>query len=233
MSDLIERMHTQIQAWEQATDDRAIFLACYAMMTENMLHTVANDGFEDGPWVLGLTHCFADYYFDALARYEAQQQPPVWTFTFETACHQQAHVLQNLLLGVNAHICYDLIFALADSIRAEWVDLPVAARESRYRDYCHVNEVIGLTLDAVQDTVVEPRHRAMAVVDYAFLRLDEWMIHTLIRRWREQVWGQSITYVTTPPAEQPALQQVYTAQAEQRAQAIQGQRGLRGIVDLF
>lgn len=233
MVDLITRMQSQVEAWEATGDDRAIFLTCYAMMTENMLRTIGDHGFTDGVWVQLLTHRFADYYFDALACYENQGKPPVWTFTFETACADQTHVLQNLLLGVNAHICYDLIFAVADSIPDPWADLPADLRSQRYTDYCHVNHVIGQTLDAVQDQVVEKYDRRMEVVDASFGRLDEWMIHTLITRWREQVWEQALAYMQAAPSAKPALKQAYTEQAERRSRAIQGPRGILGILDLF
>lgn len=233
MSDLIHKMQTQIQTWERADDDRAIFLTCYTMMTANMLRTIAEGGFNDGPWVEALTHRFAEYYFEALASYEALEKPPVWTFTFETACNKSVHVLQNLLLGVNAHICYDLIFALADSIADEWDHLSETERQERYADYCKVNTVIGQTLDAVQDQVVEKHSRIMIAVDLAFGRLDEWMIHTLITRWRAQVWDQCAAYVTAPADEKPRLKQSYADHAEARSRAIQGQRGIRGIVDVF
>lgn len=233
MSNLIEQMWTQVETWEKEQDDRAIFLTCYSMMTDNMLKTVSAGGFEDGAWVASLTHCFADYYFDALKLYEADQKPPVWTFTFETACRKRAHVMQNLLLGVNAHICYDLIFAVADSIEDEWNDLSKDERQMRYRDYTQVNEVIGATLDAVQDSVVESRSRFMIFVDDAFGRLDEWMIHSMITRWRDQVWHQSITYLNTPKQDRLTLKQDFTDKADQRARAIRGQRGILGIVDLF
>ena len=233
MADLIQKMQTQIEAWEATGDDRAIFLTCYTMMTRNMLRTIAANGFKDCAWVRLLTHRFAQYYFDALASYECAGMPPVWTFTFETACSKKAHVLQNLLLGVNAHICYDLIFAVADSINEPWAEIPEERRTRCYRDYCHVNDVIGQTLDAVQDQVVEKHDRNMNLVDVAFGRLDEWMIHALIKRWREQVWGQSVAYMQAMPDAKSALKQSYTAQAEQRARSIQGERGIVGIVDLF
>jgi len=112
-------------------------------------------------------------------------------------------------------------------------DLTAAQHQQRYRDYSHVNAVIGATLDAVQDEVVEAHSRPMIVVDYAFGRLDEWMIQTLITRWRAEVWTQGVAYVTAPADHQLMLRQDYTTQAEQRSQAILGQRGLWGIVDLF
>lgn len=233
MCDLMAKMQAQIHVWEQADDDRVIFLKCYSMMTGNMLQTVSDNGFHDGVWVTELTHRFADYYFDALQGFENNGRPPVWTTTFETAQHKNVNVMQNLLLGINAHICYDLIFALVDSIHDEWKGLSEENRKHRYQDYCTVNDVIGMTVDAVQDEVVEAYSRFMIAVDYAFGRLDEWMIHTLIKRWRDQVWDQSMAYMSASPDERPALKQQYTEQAEQRSRAIQGQRGIRGILDLF
>jgi hypothetical protein len=233
MTELIAQMQAQIQSWDAVEDDRAIFLTCYAMMTENMLRTISDDGFEDGTWVRALTHRFAEYYFDALENYENNGSPPVWTFAFETACGKKAHVMQNLLLGVNAHICYDLIFAVADSIPTPWEELPAEQQALRYRDYCHVNEVIGSTLDAVQDQVVEKHDRNMNIIDTAFGRLDEWMIHALITRWRKQVWGQSVAYMQATSDARLTLKQTYIREAEQRSHAIQGQRGILGIVDIF
>ena len=232
-SNLIQQMQIQVQAWKADGDDRAIFLECYMMMTENMLTTVAEGGFEDGPWVADLTHGFAAYYFNALKHYEDHDSPPVWTFAFDVADSKQAHVLQNLLLGVNAHICYDLIFALVDCVQDEWDTLNDDEREARRRDFYYVNDVIGATLDAVQDQVVEANNRLMQIVDDVFGRLDEWMIHSLICRWRDQVWQQAMAYLLASPEERPALKQTYTQQAEQRARSIQGQRGLVGIIDLF
>jgi hypothetical protein len=226
-------MQSQMQAFEEAGDDRAIFLTCYAMMTENMLRRADACGFEDCEWVLGLTHRFADYYFDALACYNSQLSPPVWHATFDHACRRKAPVLQNLLLGINAHICYDLIFALYDTIHAEWEVLSAEERARRHRDYCRVNEVIGATLDAVQDTVVEPRSRALAIVDVTMLRLDEWAMRTLLVRWREQVWGDAIAYLSAAEEERPALREAYTRQAEARAHALQGRSGLRGMLEIF
>lgn len=233
MPELVERMESHIASWQEADDHRAVFLMCYTMMTKNMLEAIHQSAFEDGGWVMNLTQVFARYYFDALDAYEGKAQPAVWTSVFEAACHKRGHVLQNLLLGVNAHICYDLIFALSDSLEVEWVDLSDEERDSRYRDYCHVNHIIGTTIDAVQDDVISLYDRKMITVDFAFGRIDEWMIQTLITRWRKDVWEQTIAYMSAAPQDRPTIRQTYETQAEQRSEAIQGQRGILGIVDLF
>jgi len=232
MNDLHQQMQTQIQIWEKADDDRAIFLKCYAMMTYNMLQAVADGDFQDGVWVKQLTHVFAGYYFNALADYDNADKPAVWHLAFETACKKEAHVLQNLLMGVNAHICYDLIFAVADNL-PNWSDLSAADRVRRQQDYQHVNQIIGQTLDAAQASIINVVDTRMGAVDMAFGRLDEWMIHKLITHWRDEVWGQAVAYMQASPEERPHLKAHYAQHAEERGQSICGQRGVRGIIDLF
>jgi hypothetical protein len=60
-----------------------------------------------------------------------------------------------LLLGVNAHINYDLVLTLVDLLEPEWKQLSAEQCQQRHSDYCHVNEIISLTIDIVQDDVLE------------------------------------------------------------------------------
>jgi hypothetical protein len=187
---VVDRMQRLVAGWEPLHDRRAIFLSCYALMTRGMLEAVDSGGFRDGVWVSHLLHRFADYYFDALDRYDAQDAatPAVWRQTFESARSPQMHVLQHLILGVNAHINYDLVFALYDTLHEQWPALTPADILRRYEDHCQVNAIIYRTIDAVQDGIIERYSPAMDLVDKGFLRADELMLGWLIRRWREQVW---------------------------------------------
>jgi len=60
-------------------------------------------------------------------------------------------VLQNLLLGVNAHVNYDLTFAVVDLLAPEWAGLSEAERRARYEDFCQVNRIIAETVDEVHE----------------------------------------------------------------------------------
>ena len=118
---VINRMQAYIDAWEKAGDRRAIFLSCYELMTRNMLAAIGAGDFEDWAWVYALLERFAEYYFAALDAYEREQTiPVVWKLAFNAAQRPMSHVLQDLILGVNAHINYDLAFALADMLTPEW-----------------------------------------------------------------------------------------------------------------
>lgn len=187
---IITRMQTNIHRWNEASDDRALFLSCYMRMTQNMLDAVAAGAFKDAVWVDRLLHHFADYYFTALKDFEKgdAHMPAVWMEAFSQTASPNLAPLQKLLLGVNAHINYDLVLSLYDVLEAEWPGLDEDRRSTRYADHCHVNVVIGNTIDAVQDEILEPGTPVLAFIDVLMGPLDEYLISHLISSWRETVW---------------------------------------------
>ncbi|MCB9444430.1 MAG: hypothetical protein H6669_09355 [Ardenticatenaceae bacterium] len=225
-----ERMGQQIQQWETAVDHRAIFLTCYKQMTENMLIGLDEGAFQDAVWVGELLNHFADYYFVALAAYDtaSSSTPVIWRQVHDMARHPETHVLQNLFLGVNAHINYDLVLTLVDLLQDGWAQLSPPQRELRYHDYCVVNDIIGRTIDTVQDEVVERWSPAMDVVDKTMGRLDEWLVLRLISNWREHVWQQAVRMMELPD-EQTTLRQQVEMETRQRADAVLLKNGWKSL----
>lgn len=231
---VLDTMQTHIDRWEQAHDQRVIFLTCYAMMTQNMLSALERGEFADRVWVSALLHRFAEYYFEALDAYEQRADvPQVWQQAFETCTRPRVHVIQHLLLGVNAHINYDLVWVLVEMLRDEWPNLSPEQARARYTDHLHVNQVIYETLDRVQDEVVERYSKSMDIVDKLFLRADEWLLYRLIRAWREQVWHNAHALMACDAAQVPQVRADITARAVRRGQAMLMQRGVLGLRDLF
>jgi hypothetical protein len=222
---ILERMLEVIKQWEDQSDQRAIFLNCYAMMTRNMLSAIEQQEFKDPAWVDRLLHRFADYYFIALDAYEHNPStaPPVWQVTHDITQTEDRLVLQKLLLGVNAHINYDLVFTLVELLEPEWAELSETRRAERYADHCYVNEVIGRTIDAVQDTVLEPAMPVMDIVDKLLGPLDEMMLSRLITNWRDRVWNYAILLLETKEStgRWQVIQQV-EAETFRQAEAIIG-----------
>ena len=184
------RMREQVRRWEEEGDSRSVFLSCYALMTGNMLEALETGHFRDDVWVGRLLHRFADYYFEALNCYDcgAAPTPPVWRQVHEASCRRPLHVMQHLLLGMNAHINYDLVLTLDELLRPEWPGLDGAARRRRREDHRRVNQVIADTIDVVQDTVVERHEPWMDWADRLLGPLDEYLLSGLVSRWREEVW---------------------------------------------
>lgn len=187
-------------AMERKGDRRFIFLRCYGMMSTNMAAAIREGRFADAQWVTTLMTHFAEYYFDALEQYNRlpDEAPPVWRQVHDAARERNMHVLQNLLLGVNAHINYDLPLALYDCLHHDWHTFDEAQRNLRKADHEAVNKIIGATIDAVQDTVVERESPLMAVVDSLLGRIDEWLLSQLIAGWRHDVWSVAQRLIEAP-----------------------------------
>lgn len=196
---LIDRMSSLIDRWSTDEDRRDVFLRCYRMMTVNMHGAIDRDEFSDGPWVGMLLHRFAGYYFDALEKWEQgpAHAPPVWQLAHESTRISDAAAWRHLLLGVNAHINFDLVLTLQELLEAEWSDMSVVQRKRRYEDYCRVNDIIAATIDAVQDEILAPDIPVSALLDRVMGRLDEYIISRVITSWRDQTWENTMRVLET------------------------------------
>jgi len=187
---VIERMQALLRQWQAAADAKAVFLGCYQLMTSSTLGAVRRSEFHDSAWVDRLLHRFADYYFVALEAHtrDPATAPSVWQGAFAAAADSRVLPLQHLLLGVNAHINYDLVLTLVEVLRPEWASLSAEQRAARYADHCRINAVIARTIDSVQDQVLAPAMPSLPLADALLGRLDERLASGLITRWRETVW---------------------------------------------
>jgi len=193
------------------------------LMTRNTLATIDAGEFDDGTWVHALLHRFADYYFDALEVYEQERTaaPAVWQRSHNATFNPETQVLQNLMLGVNAHINYDLVLTLVDMLEPEWASSSEDHRARRYDDHCHVNVIIGRTIDIVQDSVIERESPSMDIVDKLLGPIDEWVTSSLISHWRDEVWEKAVLILeTADPGDRERLRQVIETETLERADAI-------------
>ena len=93
----LDRMRDLVCEWDEVGDGRAVFLDCYAHMTEAVETALERNR-------------FADYYFDSIDGGErAAPVPQPWVLAHAAAVGNDATVPQLLLAGVNAHINYDLV----------------------------------------------------------------------------------------------------------------------------
>lgn len=103
--------------------------------------------------------------------------------------------VEHALLGINAHIVYDLPLAVASTMLAagDVVDGEIAAATlaRRRHDYEVVNHVLAETIDSAQE-VIASMSRIAALVDGVMLRLDEYLAEAMLRFSRTQGWHTSV-----------------------------------------
>jgi hypothetical protein len=186
---ILIKMGQYVSDWKSAKDSRYVFLSCYHLMSTNMVSAINNKEFHDPVWVDKLLRHFADYYFEGLTCYDCGDlTPKVWERAHKATCDNDLSELQFLILGVNAHINYDLVLALYDLLEPEWNTLSEIQKKHRYEDHRQVNYVIASTIDRVQDEILEPLNPKLEWVDSLLGRMDEYLISKLITSWREDVW---------------------------------------------
>ena len=146
---LIERMEALLGPLQEAGDARRFFHATYLRTTRAVRDALRAGLFSDPQWVERWDVAFADRYLDALtADSGGAAVPKPWAVAFRAAREQpSAPALRHVLLGMNAHINYDLPQALLAVISpGEFADPAVTAR--RRADHQRIDEVLSRQVGA-------------------------------------------------------------------------------------
>ncbi|GIG41877.1 DUF5995 family protein [Cellulomonas phragmiteti] len=133
-------------------DGIASFTRLYVVITRRVGEMVEAGEFASSPFLVGLDLEFAARYFDALRRYAADVHgaPGVWRVLFDHRSDPTVPPVNFAVLGVNAHINYDLAHALI----ATWRRIPpdgADRRGSQYHDYLLVNDVFDQEMDGLRE----------------------------------------------------------------------------------
>ena len=146
---LLEQMRTDLTTLEAHRDARRFFHATYLRTTQAVADEIARGGFTDDEWVRHWDLVFADLYLDAL---QADQRGVAvsgpWRVAFDAGRRQpELPPLRHVLLGLNAHINFDLPQALIEVISSADFDSPqVLAR--RQADHRHLDSVLQARVGA-------------------------------------------------------------------------------------
>ena len=149
IDDLLSRMDALLQPLRAAGDERQHFLATYMRTTLAVKAEIERGGFVDTAWTERWDIAFADLYLDALAAWNASGTAPgPWQIAFEAANNTpRVPPIRHLLLGMNAHINYDLPQALIQVITDQEFDDPALVAR-RGRDHEHIDAILSSRVGA-------------------------------------------------------------------------------------
>jgi hypothetical protein len=143
IDDVITRL-TAIDAALPPTNGIACFNHLYRVVTENIRDSVAAGEFAGPTFVLQLDVDFANFYFAALAEYDAGRETRrAWLPLFDARDRKDIAPIQFALAGMNAHINRDLPLAIVTSCRALAMPATPAAGSPEHVDYQRVNDVLA------------------------------------------------------------------------------------------
>jgi Family of unknown function (DUF5995) len=191
---LITAMTAISEELSQAGDARLAFHATYLRTTRAVADALRAGVFDDADWVERWDVAFADLYLDALdAARNSRPVPRPWAVAFSAAADRDRTLpaLQHVLLGMNAHINFDLPQALLAVISDdEFGDPELLAR--RGADHRRIDDVLSARVSAEDDELrrLEP---APSWRDDLLQPLNRAATRQFLRESRAKVWANAMT----------------------------------------
>jgi len=182
VDDIIERLRLVVDQARGENSRVAYFAVLYRLTTEALRAGIEAGRFEDPARLARLTSIFADRYFDAVERFRrGDVQALSWDEAFRATASWRPVVVQHLVLGMNAHINYDLGIAAAQA--APGAELPRLRR-----DFDAVNAVFGELIDRVEGALARV-WPTLRLLDALGGRSEEKIINFSIRHARAAAWA--------------------------------------------
>jgi len=192
IDDVIERMTVLADELRRDGDARLAFHATYLRTTQAVAAALRAGAFEDTDWVDRWDVAFARLYLDALdAGRRGDPVPGPWAVAFGAAAAQpELPAVRHVLLGMNAHINYDLPQALLAVISDAEFDDP-AVRARRETDHRRIDEVLAVRVGA-EDAERRRLGPAPSWQDRVLRPVNRMATRRFLRESRAKVWANSL-----------------------------------------
>jgi hypothetical protein len=169
------------------------FATLYRNVTLQVREGIRNNLFEDGERMERLDVTFANRYLTAYESYRAGQTlSSCWMVSFRAAARWPPIILQHLLLGMNAHINYDLGIAAAET--APGVELP-----SLQHDFNQINNILASMVSRVRSNIEELSPWINFIDRHVGLTTENRVINFSMGRARDSAWGVAVMLNSSGP----------------------------------
>ncbi len=169
------------------------FAALYKQVTLRVQQGIAAGFFADGPRMATLDTVFANRYLAAYDTFSAGgSASSCWQLAFTASRENRLIILQNLLLGINAHVNFDLGIAAAQVC-------PGDAIGGLQGDFDKINQILGGLLPAVEAQLgrFSP---FLGLLDQLGGRSEEEVLNFSLDLARIGAWNHAVVLAHLPPA---------------------------------
>jgi len=146
IDEILSALSNIIAASERSGDRVGYFAALYYKVTLKVKEGITRNEFENGPRMEKLDVLFASRYLDALQQWrKGLPLTQSWQVAFDATRRSSLLVLQQLLLGINAHINLDLGIAAVETVQGQPLD-------TIQKDFDAINTIISsLTYQVIHE----------------------------------------------------------------------------------
>jgi hypothetical protein len=196
IDEVLERLDAIIAESVKDNDHLGYFAYVYRRTTAQIKQAILDKKFEDNERMEKFDVLFANKYLTAYQNFrDGRPTTRSWAAAFQ-AKQEKLTILQHIILGMNAHINYDLGLSAAEFGPAEKIgDLK--------NDFMKVNEVLASLVDELQVKVGRVS-RLMFLLDWIGKRSDEAVMNFSMEKARQQAWNFANELVVLPEQEKKA-----------------------------
>lgn len=212
IDEAIPALRRALEYYHARNDYRAVFLRAYYIITLEVHAAIHQLGdyktqiFFDPDWIAKLAGKFSTLYFESLTTEErSAESEKAWKLAHRMAVEKSSTVLQDLILGLNAHINYDLAYGIALNLKehgdhAEHLLLP-----RRKFDHDQVNNILVRCTPRIQEVLTRDYGGGMMVLSRLSGNWDERLTGLGLKYYRERVWWSAISFLCAGNAREKAL----------------------------
>jgi hypothetical protein len=193
IDEVLERLDAIIAESVKNNDHLGYFAYIYRRTTAQIKQAILDKKFEDNERMEKFDVLFANKYLDAYRDFQdGHAITQSWAAAFQ-AKQENLTILQHIILGMNAHINYDLGLSAAEFGPAEKIgDLK--------NDFMKVNDVLASLVDELQAKVGRVS-RLMFLLDWIGKRSDEAVMNFSMEKARQQAWNFGNVLAVLPDSE--------------------------------
>jgi hypothetical protein len=185
----VDRLRETYEPLVRARDAKRFFHGVYLRNTIDVVAEIEAGGFRDGEWLRRWDTVFIGLYLEALDVWNAGGEPPgPWRVAFEAARELDAPPLRHVLVGLNAHINYDLPLSLIACLTDEEAG-DDASMERRFEDFRHIDDIVVARVKEEELLMREDeRPGDRTLLDRMLLPLNRVASRRMLKEGRAKVW---------------------------------------------
>jgi len=180
IDEVLHRLDEIIEETIHENNHLGIFAFVYRRTTAQIKQAISEKRFEDNERMEKFDVIFANRYIDAYDKFKLKQNiSKSWQSTFYTK-DEPLTIIQHLVMGMNAHISFDL------GLAAEAIS-PKNKIDDLKSDFIIVNQILQEIINEMQDRIGKVS-RLMFLLDWVGAKSDEKIINFGIVNARQFAW---------------------------------------------
>lgn len=206
IDDVLDILGTIVADTTARGDELGYFAALYRRVTLGVKRAIEDGEFDDGPGMSRFDARFANRYFAAYDAYRSGTAcSRSWRLAFDRTRSGRLLILQDLLVGINAHINLDLGVVAGTTYRG-------AALAGFHDDFDHINTVVAAVLPRTRAVIEQysPRLGELTALGGEDLAL---VLEFSVDVARDDAWNAARVVSVTPSGLLPVATETLDAKA--------------------